>query len=77
MKRITLIMLAAAFLFTLNSCDKKTEETPEEEPGTELTKIAEAYAIGSGLMLEYYAEEEPFVGYNKIYFNVLDSASGN
>ena len=76
MKRIFTYILSAAFLFGLANCNKDETEPETEAPAPEKTLVGEQYAIGSGLKIFYYANEDPFVGYNKIYFTVKDSITG-
>lgn len=77
MKRISLLLLSLFFIVGLSNCDKNNDPEPEPEPTPEeQLLLGEEYAIGSGLLVEYYSYEEPFVGYNKIYFEVKDSISG-
>ena len=76
MKQIALFFVASILLLGLANCDKKTKEPEAPAPTPEKTLISEAFALGSGLLIQYYAYEDFFVGYNKIYLAVKDSISG-
>lgn len=76
MKQITIFFIASVLLLGLANCDKETTEPNEPAPSPELMLISENYALGAGLMIQYYSYEDPFVGYNKIYLAVRDSVSG-
>lgn len=76
MKQITMFFITAVLLLGLANCDKESTEPEAPAPSPELMFIGENYALGVGLMIQYYSYEDPFVGYNKIYLAVRDSASG-
>ena len=77
MKRAYLFFLSSILLLGLANCNKEETKDPDPEPTPpELLLIGEEYAIGAGLKVYYYAYENLFVGYNKIYFEVKDSISG-
>lgn len=71
MKKV--IIITGILLFFLfggcsdNGTDSNTEET------IEYTKLDEGYSAGVKVVL--YAEQEPFVGYNKFYVALYDSVS--
>lgn len=77
MKRTYLLLLSLFFILSFSNCnkDEDPDQEPEPIPPTQLL-IGEEYALGTGLQVMYYAYEDPFVGYNKIYFEVKDSISG-
>jgi hypothetical protein len=74
-KHITFILFALA-AFTLGSC-KKDKTTPPvvTDPFENLTYIGETQAVGAGAIVKIYAEEALFVGYNRIYVALYDSAN--
>ena len=75
LKYITLSLFALA-AFTLGSCDKTTDPEPTPvDPFEELTFIGETSAIGSGTIIKLYADDELFVGYNRLYVAVYDSSN--
>ena len=76
MKRTYLFILSTVLLFSFSNCNKDNEEPEPDPPAVEKVLIGEEYALGSGLKVFYYANEDLFVGYNKIYFTVKDSISG-
>lgn len=76
MKQIFTYIFSAALLFGLANCDKENNDPEPPAPAPEKTLVGEEYALGAGLKIFYYAQEDPFVGYNKIYFTVKDSVSG-
>jgi len=74
-KKITLALFAFAAI-GLASCDNTTTEpivTPED-PFEGLILIGETQAVGAGAIVKLYAEEELFMGYNRLHVVVLDSA---
>lgn len=73
MKKSYLLLLSFIALLAFANCNKDTNEPDPVEPSPEQIIIAEEYALGAGLKVVYYAYEELFVGYNKVYFTVLDS----
>lgn len=77
MKFTFLYILSAFLLLGLANCNKDNNNEPEPEtPATEKILIAEEYALGAGIKISFYADEDLFVGYNKIYFSLSDSITG-
>lgn len=77
MKYTFLYILSAFLILGLANCNKDNNNEPEPEtPSPEKIMIAEEYAIGAGIKITFYADEDLFVGYNKIYFSLSDSISG-
>jgi hypothetical protein len=77
MKYPFLYILSLFLLLGLANCNKDNNNEPEPEtPSPEKIMIAEEYAIGAGIKITFYADEDLFVGYNKIYFSLNDSVSG-
>jgi hypothetical protein len=76
MKKKYLFILSTIVLLGFANCNKDNNE-PEPEPIAPVQiLVSEEYAIGTGLKISYYSDEDPFVGYNKIYFTVKDSITG-
>jgi hypothetical protein len=74
-KNISLSLFALAAL-ALASCDNTTTEpvvTPDD-PFENLVLIGETEAIGSGTIVKLYAEEDLFMGYNRLHVVLVDSA---
>jgi len=77
-KNIIFITIASA-LTGLASCNNTTTEpviTPED-PYENLIYIGETEVVGSGTIAKLYAEDELFVGYNRIHIALFDSANHN
>lgn len=75
LKKITIALFAFAAI-GLASCEKTTTEpvvTPED-PFEGLVYIGETQAVGAGAIVKLYAEEDLFMGYNRLHVVVLDSA---
>lgn len=75
-QKITIALLAAGTFF-LGSCNAEME-TPKEtpvDPFADLTYIGETEVVGAGANVKLYAEEELFVGYNRLHFALFDSAN--
>lgn len=76
MKKQYIFILSTLILLSFANCNKDNNE-PEPEPVLpEQVLVGEEYAIGTGLKIAYYSNENPFVGYNKVYFTVKDSITG-
>lgn len=74
-KYITFLLFSIA-AFALGSCKKETTEpTPPTDPFADLTYIGETQVVGAGAIVKIYAEEALFVGYNRIYVALYDSAN--
>lgn len=77
MKRIYITLLSLLYLLSFSNCNKNNDPEPEPEPElAQQVLIAEEYAVGAGMQLSYYGYQDPFVGYNHIFFEVKDSISG-
>jgi len=77
MNKIYLTLLSLLYILSFSNCNK--EDDPEPQPEAETPQqvlLGEEYALGAGLQVSYYGYEDPFVGYNKIFFEVKDSISG-
>jgi hypothetical protein len=76
-KNFTLSLFALSLL-AIASCTKTTDPEPTvKDPFAGLTLIGETEAVGSGAIVKIYAEDELFVGYNRIHVAVYDSANHN
>jgi hypothetical protein len=76
MKQLFIYTISLFFLLNFSNCNKDENPDPEPTPPVqEQLLIGEEYAIGLGMKVSYYAYENPFVGYNKIYFEIQDSIS--
>ncbi|MGB0390162.1 MAG: FixH family protein [Salibacteraceae bacterium] len=76
-KYIALAFLSIAII-SVSSCTKDDDPiTPpnNSDPFENLTLIGETSAVGAGAIVKIYAEEDLFVGYNKIHVAVYDSAN--
>lgn len=75
---LTLFLFAIA-AFSLNSCkDEIVEPTPTPtDPFENLVYIGETEAVGAGAIVKLYAEDELFMGYNRIHIAIYDSANHN
>jgi hypothetical protein len=75
-KYIALAFLSIAII-SVSSCTKDDDpETPSTtDPFENLTLVGETSAMGAGAIVKIYAEEDLFVGYNKIHVAVYDSAN--
>lgn len=71
MKFFLIGVVILSFIFISGCSDNGTDSNTDEN--IEYLKIDEAYE--SGVKIELYAEEEPFVGYNKFYVALYDSVS--
>ena len=76
MKKKYLFILSALFLLGFANCNKDNNDPAPDPVAPVQILISEEYAIGTGLKISYYSNEDPFVGYNKVYFTVKDSISG-
>jgi hypothetical protein len=74
-KLYTLLVLALG-AFTLGSCDKTEPPvvTPND-PYADLIYIGETEVVGAGAIAKIYAEDDLFVGYNRIHIALFDSAN--
>lgn len=75
----TLLAIFAIASIGLASCDKTTTEpvvTPSD-PFENLIYIGETEVVGAGAIAKLYAEDELFVGYNRIHVALFDSADHN
>lgn len=69
--RIAGLLLMAVSLLNLQSCK------PEEIiPGIETIELGSVEAADLGVTLVLYGEQEPFVGYNKLYARINDTKTG-
>lgn len=74
-KYITFLLFSIV-AFTLGSCKKEKSDPPTDtDPFKDLTYIGETQAVGAGAIVKVYAEEALFVGYNRIYVALYDSAN--
>lgn len=69
---ISRYFLIICLAIILNSCNK--DDTPVSDPG--LLKVNEAVSSGSSFKVAFYATDSLFVGYNKVFFKILDNSSG-
>lgn len=77
MNKIYLTLLSLIYILSFSNCNKNDDPEPEPEPeAPQQILIGEEYALGAGLQVSYFGYEDPFVGYNKIFFEVKDSISG-
>ncbi|HWB62123.1 MAG TPA: FixH family protein [Chitinophagales bacterium] len=72
-------VLCTVILLGVASCkkDKDTNTTDQYPIPSNLQKIATGYATGAGVKVEAYAAGDLYVGYNKLYIALYDSATGN
>lgn len=70
----TFLLPTLALVIFATSC-KKDETTPLD-PLSEYVYVSEAPASALGFTVKVYAQEELFVGYNKILVKVTDNATG-
>lgn len=71
----TLLVLALA-TFSLGSCDNTDTPDPTPvDPFENLIYIGETDVVGAGAIVKIYAEDELFVGYNRIHIALYDSAN--
>tara|TARA_R110002050_G_scaffold263065_1_gene403468 strand:+ start:27009 stop:27854 length:846 start_codon:yes stop_codon:yes gene_type:complete len=78
LKHISLFIFALG-AFALSSCTKTTTEpdpTPTD-PFEKLIYIGETEVVGAGAIVKLYAEDELFVGYNRLHVALFDSANHN
>ncbi len=73
--------LTAAILFAVllvGGCKKEDPKPtpPAPDPYSELYKIGELEATGSGITVSLYMDEEPFMGYNYVYAVPKDNVTG-
>ncbi|MEN7546900.1 FixH family protein [Rapidithrix thailandica] len=79
MKLFNLIIRLTCILFTLSlftACSDDDEAAPKINTQG-LVKIKEGYALGAATKVEIYTQESPFVGFNKFFIALFDSASEN
>ena len=77
MKQLSIFFISSLLLLGFANCNKDNDPEPEPEPEAPIqVLVGEEYALGSGLKVLYYQDEDPFVGYNKIYIEVQDSITG-
>ncbi len=78
----SLFILITSFAFIFNSCSDDTVTspiviTPVDEPDmSAYMKIDSGYAIGGRAFLSLYAEDSLRTGYNRLYFVLHDSLTG-
>lgn len=72
-RNLTTIMFL--ILLIISGCKNDENPVTPTDPFEGLTKITEAYATGAGMKVQLWSEKPLFVGYNKLYIAVLDSAS--
>ncbi len=84
MRTTKITMLAVAvLLMAINACKKEesTTTTPTPTPvdviPSAYKKIGETYVIGASAKAVIYADKELFVGYNKLYVAMYDSATNS
>ncbi len=72
-----LIIKVFILLFSLSiiSCSKNDSILNDVNPTSGLLKLANNYAIGSGLKVEIYTTDSAFTGYNKWFIALKDSAT--
>ena len=76
MKNKLIIFLMAAVVFAACNKDDDNPAGGENPSAPQLVKIGDDYVAGSETKVVFYAEKELFAGYNKVYFTVLDSVTG-
>ena len=69
-----LIITVLLSIFT-TSCKEDEEETLTPDNTEGLTMIAEGYATGSSTFIKLWGAKSPFAGYNKLFVQLLDSAT--
>lgn len=70
---ISLIISLSIIIVLLSSCSKDVIIATDT---ISYTKVAEAVTDGSTFNVVMYAIESPFIGYNKVYFKVLNNVNG-
>lgn len=81
-KYIQWMALVIMFSLSLMACDKDEDPTPAVvvtpvSPTEGLIKLSESFAEGASTKVEVWAKSDYFTGYNRLYFLLKDSVSGN
>ena len=67
--------VAMLWVVVTTSCKQQTDPEPVN-PFADMTRVYSGALDNGAMKVDFYMEEEPFVGYNRVYLHVYDSISG-
>ncbi len=67
--------VAILWAIVITGCKQGTDPGPTD-PFADMTRIYSGALDNGAIKIDFYTEEEPFVGYNRVYLHVYDSISG-